>query len=242
MTGDLVAKPLGQVALANVADLFSLAELEDLSPVMRRRLAPYRERTSVEIGDLPNGPPFEAFIEEMMGIEGWRIPRSMRAALLAEAERPKRGEIERGLIAALEAHWTAAVPLQFELADSKPVVKRADAAPPRDDAPKRSGQAGVSERAERAPKAAAAPRAPKEPEVDPERATWIRQVCMERLSACKEKGLAEPVLLAGVRHRATAVYPDLTPREVILVLRSLEDTGRVRHTANRWMLAARLSW
>jgi hypothetical protein len=240
MTGDLVAKPLGQVSLANVADLFALAELEGLPPVMRRRLAPYRQRIGIEIGDLPAGPPIEGFIEELLGVEPGRIPMSLREALIAESERPKWGELEQALFARAREHWESAPPMEFELEESRPVMKKVAAEAPRDDGPARPGQA----RAARIPKerAAPTPRAPKEPEVDPERAAWVRQVCMERLVASREKGLAEQVLVAGIRHRAREVYGDLTPREVVLVLKSLEATGRVKHTAQRWMIMGRLSW
>jgi hypothetical protein len=249
-TGDLVDKPLGQIALANVADLFALSELDDLPATMRRRMEGYRQRLTIEISDLPNGEAFSGFVTEMMELSPERLPGSLRTVMLAEGERGSRTTQETSLVGTLEGHWADAEPMDFQIKqDETPEVIVGPAQGTRETFGRPGGKGGRGEppaARTRKPRAktekVAKAKVPKPPEVAPERADWVRRVLLERLSGSSDKGLLEVVLVAGARHRAREEHSNLTPREVLLVLKALEKQGIVRHSARRWSMVGRLSW
>jgi hypothetical protein len=206
---------------------------------------------STEISDMPNGADFAGFVDELIQLDGGRIPSSLRTVLRGEREKVGRGPREQALVDNLESHWAEAEPVEFELkVDDKPDVIHGAAGGSRETFGRPGGKGGRGEPPARKARAtgtkakanAAAPKKVKPPEVDPERAEWIKQVAVERLGTKGDKGLLQVVLVAGVRHRAKEIYGDMTPREVLLVLKDLEKAGVVRHSAARWMIKGRLSW
>lgn len=75
---------------------------------------------------------------------------------------------------------------------------------------------------------------------DPERAKWLHDAILRRLANTGEKGLSQIVLIAGLRHEAKDVYPDLVPYEITKALKLVSDKGTIRHSAGRWMMMGRL--
>lgn len=232
---DLVGKPLGQVAFGNIADLFALDEGDELPTSIRTMLDGYRQRIGVEIADLPNGHVFTDFAAECMEVEPARIPDSLRLVLVEEVDKPKRGGAEKSVIEALEDRWSSVDPEAFTVAAPVTVPVQ--------------GPVGGKETIDtQAPKKttrarSATPRAKKEE--DPAvrvRIDWVKQVAMERLGQGQEKGLGQPILMAGVRHRARVSHPSLGPHEILAGLKELEKEGLLRQSAGRWMAIGRYGW
>jgi hypothetical protein len=70
--------------------------------------------------------------------------------------------------------------------------------------------------------------------VDTRREEWIREDVISRLVNYGAKGLKEPIVVAGARHRSP--WKDMTETEVLAVLRKLKREGRLRDSAGRWMI------
>ena len=75
-TQDLLRKPLGQIAPVNVCDLFALAQTQGLPESFNKSLADFTERISQEIAEIPEGPSWAAYIEELQGVPAERVPSS----------------------------------------------------------------------------------------------------------------------------------------------------------------------
>lgn len=247
--GDLIAKPLGQVNIENIADLMALAELDTAPPTISRRLAGYAERIARAVTDLPNGQQFADFAEDLSGVAAARVPMSLRAALVEERGRPSRTAAEVELLDGLLASWEGEEAIPFLLSETAQVeVKVAPEARRREEARMRApAGARTAGSVTRTPAAtgstrktgAKAKRTPKpKPVVDPARAAWIRQIVLERLSG-RSEGLQEAVLFAAIRHRAREKFPNLGVQEITKVLKEMSEQGTVRHSARRWSVAGR---
>jgi hypothetical protein len=249
--GDLVGKPLGQVALANVADLFALDEIEELPPRLRGKLRGYRDRMRRAIQDLPNGQSFQEFAEELSEVDAGRVPASLREAIAEEAERPSRTAAELKAVGDLVAGWSDNEPTPFDLSDQLAEVKRAPEARRREEARMRAPSgARTGGSVTRTPTATtrgsgsssssgAAKRTPKpKPQIDPAKVSWVEQVVLERLAG-RSQGLLETVLIAGLKHRARERFPDLTQQEITKILKGMSEKGTVRFSARRWSVAGR---
>ncbi|MCB9680864.1 MAG: hypothetical protein H6733_05270 [Alphaproteobacteria bacterium] len=227
----LSAKPLGQLAPPNIADLYALTEVPDLATGLRVRLKGFHERIARAVSDLPSGEPFAAFCGAVGDVDPSRVPVSLRDVFEAESANPKRTDGDRAHIRDLQAVWEGAEPEPFEIGAPKRVVQLPTAGEPRE-------RRYATPRGERAPRAERAPKPPRVPPArfvaDPERAAWIRQVLLERLGRPTDAGLLETVLVAGVKHRGRDRYADMTPKEVTDELKALEREGKVKHSAGRW--------
>jgi hypothetical protein len=240
MMSDLCEKPLGQLAPANVADLFALAAKSDAPGSIARRVAHFPKRIATEIADLPNGSEFLAAIEELKAVPSDRVPHGLRQVWAGEMDKPKRTATERAAVQALVEHWGDSEPTPFEIAaPAAPTTARAAAAASRERPVVRNlPMAPPQHREERAPRAAsAAPRpAPRpKPDEDPAKKAWLREIILDRLVEAHERGLLEAVITGAVCHRARDIYPNLGKAEVIGILRDLEKRGEVRHTAGRYI-------
>jgi hypothetical protein len=69
--------------------------------------------------------------------------------------------------------------------------------------------------------------------VDDARAAWIVEDVLSRLTLYGVRGLKEPIVVAGARHRAP--WGDMTEAEVVAVLRRLKREERLRYSAGRWI-------
>lgn len=235
---DMVSKPLGQIALVNVADLFALAEMTDLPARISKRLPGYTGNVARAMADVPNGASFQAVLEELSQIPAAQVPETFRAMLVAESLRVGRTETERIRLGELIEQWAATEPAVWRPAEAKAAAPRVMRAPMAEPAPERASRAvqaaeatvsAARQRASGAPAKAG-------PAVDLARVQWILDTTLERLANGGESGLAEAVVVAGITHRAKGRYDDLKPQEIRDALRELLKRGRARTSAGRWKL------
>ena len=66
---DMLRRPMGQLAPANVCDLVALAEYDDCPRTLKEGLDKFVERTAKEVTDIPPGTLFEGFLDELAEIE-----------------------------------------------------------------------------------------------------------------------------------------------------------------------------
>lgn len=233
-TNTLATKPLGQLAVQNVADLFALHERDDLPGGLKVRLRGFPERLGRAIDDLPDGGVFDAFLDELGEVPAEHVPTTLRVVIAGQAE--NRGPKAVARVEALVASWDDTEPEAFDLAAPKRAQQLPEGRRRKERLHKRA--AGV---ADDTPKRTRSPAAPRTPRAvvpsDPARDAWIRQMVNERLAQAVDQGLLEAVLLAGVVHRARDRYPDLSKTDVKGVLRELERQGLARHSAGRWKRA-----
>ena len=195
---EMLRRPLGQLAPINVMDLIELASTEGRPRSLNRGLGAFVDGVARQIADIPSGRSWEEFLGELEELEGARVPLRFREILAQEAERDERAADRIGL---LLVRWAEQEPIPFELGTRKARVTRAESRPrsssrepssaPREGHRRRSSGAGARARSRAAPVSG-----------DPERQRTIQELCLEKLARASENGLAEPVLIAGVRHQA----------------------------------------
>jgi hypothetical protein len=223
---DLLRRPLAQIEPANVLDLVALHEQPEAPRTLRSALASFVQRVSGEIADIPGGKPWLDFLEEFAPIEGRQIPETFRGWIARESERGSERAPER--TRAVLAEWATQQPEPFALGAANTRVVTVHHPPPA------ASSSAPRERAPRAERAPAAPRPKAVSSEDTERRQWITELVLERVAEAPEAGLSEPVLLAGVKHRAKELFPTLVPADVLSVLRELKAAGRIRGSAGRW--------
>lgn len=236
---DVLRRPLGQIAVVNVMDLVALAESPGVPRSLERGLAGFVDGLSRLLADIPKGRSWDQFVDELSELSGRQVPHKFRAMLAAEADSPERAQAR---VQSLLERWSGEEPEPFQIGPRVTRIQRAEMVQPKapsaepSSAPRDRGERG--ERAPRAPKAPSPPKAAK-PVTDVERRDFVVDQAMERLARTSDKGLAEAVLVAGIRHAAREQYPDMTPVEVTTVLKQLKETNRVRNSAGRWAIVTR---
>jgi hypothetical protein len=238
---DMVRRPLGQIAPVNIMDLVELAETQGRPAALDKALQTFVEGVGRQIADIPKGRSWDDYLTELEGLPGRQVPHRFRQMLELETTRDNRAAPR---VRALLERWNAEPPEPFALGlTMAKVIRSVDVPPPKmgdgTGAPreKRSRARARTEGGERGPIVRSAPR----PKVirDIDRFTYIQEQLLERLARATEHGLAEAVLVAGVRHAAKESYPDLTPVEVTGILRQMRDGHVVRYSAGRWSLQTR---
>ncbi len=233
---DALRRPLGQLEPATLVDLLALGDA-GLPPSLAAAAARFRDRIAREIADIPDGTPWASFLEELREVPAARVPTWLRDVLAAQAEREDRPPSWGHKAAAIVAEWAAVPPEPFALGTRGVRVARATAAPP----PETTD--GRAPRLPKAARAAASPAAPKPRRpvrvVDEERAQRVTQLLQERLARYAEGGLAETVLMIGVRKQAQEDDPAVSVADVTAALKELEARGVVRRSAGRVFLARR---
>lgn len=237
---EMLRRPIGQIAPVNMMDLIQLAVTEGRPKGLDRALQAFVDGLGRQVADIPKGSNWDQFLDELDELQGHQVPYRFREMLAEEAHRDNRAGPR---VRALLERWGQEEPEAFPLNLVKARVQRAEISPPprrgdgtgapRERAPRGSGEDRPSRAASAGPK----PPPKAKPIQDIDRHNFLRDQCVERLARAAEKGLAEVVLIAGVRHAAKEEYPDVTPVEIVGVLRSLG--GQVRSSAGRWMLTAR---
>jgi hypothetical protein len=227
---EALRRPLVQLSAETIADMVALAEVESLPKALKRAFAGFADRTAPEIADLPSGEPIGEFLEELEAVDPAKVPRKLREVMAAEGQ-GLRLLVERERILNLVARWSDTPPEPVVLGQGRgPVIHRM-----------RTAQAPVEPKAKPTPRGdrsdepvKKAKPVPRPKLVDEDRHKWITDLLLDRLADYLEQGLREDVLIAGVRHRARAEYPDITAPEITGILRELQDASRVRHAAGRW--------
>lgn len=223
-------RPIVQLSTATMLDMVALAAVETLPKALRRSLGAFADRMSNELTDLPP-EPFGEIVRDLETTEPSQVPEPVRAMFVREVERSDR-EPFLARVVALKDAWEPVVPEIAVPGTGKPVVLKAKTSPIADDMARKPPPT----RAAGTPRAAAAPKAAKPVRlVDEDRQRRLVELALDRLADHPEGGLREDVLVAGIRHRVKDHYSDVTPFEIIAVLRGLGEAGRVRHSAGRWM-------
>jgi hypothetical protein len=237
---DMVRRPLGQIAPVNIMDLVELAGTEGRPPSLDRALQAFVEGVGRQVADIPKGRSWDEYLDEIEELPGRCVPHRFREMLALETTRDNRAaDRVRGLL----ERWSAEAPEPFALGLTTARVTRSVEVP----APMRGDGTGAPrERKPRPPRASGTERKPTSrppprPKViaDIDRFTFVQEQLVERLARATEQGLAEAVLIAGVRHAAKESYPDLTPVEITGILRQMRDGHVVRYSAGRWSLQTR---
>ncbi len=227
---DAIRKPIVQLSPQTLTDLVALSEVDELPRSLRRDLGVFAGRVGQEIADLPDGGVLKDFLHGLDEVDAKAIPGTIREYVAREVEREARDPQDREVAQGLLEKWGAEDPEPVAIGTEEPKITRA--APPEDDeaASSSSGRA----KKKRAPRASSAMTVE-----DADRVRWISSACLEKLTQYREKGLAEPVLIAGIRKDAEERYSDLMPYEITKVLRTLQDAGQVRRSAGRWSRVGR---
>lgn len=223
---DALRKPIRQLTPETLADLVALSEVDALPKNLRRDLGVFAGRVGQEIADLPDGPVIKEFLGGLDELDAPRVPETIRDYIQRESEREARAEADRELATGLLEKWKEVEPDSVALPSTEPRIQRGEAVS--EDAPKARSRSRSSGSAKKAA-----------PIDDIDRTRWISSACLERLTPYREAGLAEPVLVAGIRKEAEDAYPDLMPWEITKVLRTLQDNGQVRRSAGRWARVGR---
>jgi len=247
---EALRRPMGQLDAAALVDLLALAEVDEPPPRLRRDLASFKERMEREITDLPDGHVWQEFVDELAKLEPERVSASLRSLLSEVARAEGRVGNTAEALAPLEEAWDETPPAPFEISGQKRRVEKHEvmnSSQPlmskrsigiASDKPKKkrrrrgTGTGGGSG----APNRRAVP---KKAPIDTEKLDFLVQTCMERLSRYKERGLAEPVLVVGVRKKAEDTYPGTSGQDVQAALKHLEESGQVKRSAGRWMVRER---
>lgn len=241
---DLLRRPIGQIAHVNVMDLIELSNTEGRPKTIDRTLQAFVDGLKRQVADIPKGPLWEQYLEELGELTGKQVPLRFRTMLAEEGSEPERATTK---VQALLDRWATEVPEPFDVSSRATRIQRAEMVQPRAPSPEPSSaprERGDSKKrgGSTTPRAAAGakaatPRA--KPVMDIDRRDFVVDQSLERLARTTDKGLAETVLVAGVRHAGRDAYPDLTPLEIVQVLKSLKEANRVRYSAGRWSLVTR---
>ncbi len=229
---DMLRRPMGQLAPENVCDLVALAEFADCPRTLKEGLDKFVERTAKEVTDIPQGPAFEAFLSELEGIEANRVPATYRTWMATQAD-----ERQNERLGNMVQSWseTPSEPFTFGSRTVKVERRTAAAASPATSLSRKTTGGGRTRAAAGTKKSTGSAKRANKPAVDPERAKLILALVMERLDSASAKGLAEMVLIAGIRHRAKEHDCNgVSPAEVTAVLRDLKKQERVHYSAGRW--------
>lgn len=231
---DLLLRPSSQLEPPNLCDLFALDEVDGTSRSLKKALEGFVKRARGEMAEIADGSEMATFVREIGEVEPSRVPASFRAFLGELAAR--EGRDVAGLKALL-SDLEASEPEAFAFGAPRIKAQRVEAVEPKERTKGRSrrGAAGGTTRSSSGRSSKPAPKKIAKPVVDIDKHNHLRDIIIERLAGVSENGLAEHVLIAGVRHRARPEYPKVGPHEVMAVLNELLSRGLARKSAGRWM-------
>lgn len=215
---DLLNRPSGQLEPVNLCDLFALSEIDERPKVIVARLEKFIERAKEEMIDIPDGPPMVAFIDELREVDPTLIPERLRAHLRSLTLREGRENKE---ILSFLASLEGIEPKRFELGTGVTRVQRAEVSTSAARTSRATGKTTTRKISNTAV-------------VDSEKHEFVCQLVLDRIEASSNNTLGEHVLVAGVRHRGKAQYPDMLPQEINAALLDLLKKGLVRKSAGRW--------
>ncbi len=226
LTQDVLRRPVTQIEPGTLADLLALSEIpEQLPTTMAKDLGRFRDQMIREIGDLPDGTGLADLLGEFMALDASRIPGTLRQGLKDSCGESKHEEVAPAF-EKLQSHWDGVQPSDLVLPRAAPAPSAAAATKAAGKPSRPATQVVPTKRPARRTAV----------QVDTRREDWVREDVMSRLVNYPGRGLKEPILVAGSRHRSP--YKDLTESEVLAVLRKLKREGRVRFSAGRWIAAA----
>lgn len=235
LTQDVIRRPLGQIDRRTLLDLLALSEVpEQLPDTLPAETSAFREQMFREIADIPDGPPLAEFAMELKAIGASFAPVQLRERVIALTDDRRHGDAVTALRELIE-HW-AGEPAEVVALPKKETTtskRRVVATPAAASAPSPNSRHQILEPITapvKEKKAAATPAA----QVDPRREEWVREDVVSRLVQYGAKGLKEPVVVAGARHRSP--WKDMSEEEVIKYLNKMKRDGKIRTSAGRWMI------
>jgi len=238
MIQDIINKPIDKLSIQTLCDLVSLTEIEGLNRSLDRDLGRFREKMAREFNDIPVGNILNDHLERLAKLPTEQVPSYWREVVLdrsASTDLDSRSaEQLTALAEAFKQHPAEVV----SIAES-PTVKVQHAA-----TRAAAANSGLQKRLVGGTPAGPRKRAPAKPRTpaivrDPERAQWIRDDILDRLSNYGSKGLKQVMLIIGARKRAP--WDDLGEDEIMAVLKDLLKNNRVSFSAGRWSMRGR-SW
>ena len=214
---DVVRLPVTQIDPSTLLDLLALSEVPDqLATALGKELAAFRDQMQRDIGDLPDGPVLAEFLREFVDLDATLASASFRSIIEGLVGEREHADSVEGLDA-LKAHWDGTEPAALALpeASTTPHVE--------------SGSKAKVTKVKAKPK-----KRTTRSSVDPQREEWIVEDVTSRLVNYGNRGLKQPVVVAGSRHRSP--WKDLTEKEVLATLRKMKREGKLRFSAGRWMM------
>ncbi len=233
MIQDIINKPIDKLSQRTLCDLIALSETEGLPRSLERELSRFRDKMVREYNDIPVGTNLSEHLGRLAELPAEQIPASWREAVLARIHAGDIDERSRGLLAELAGRFEQTPPEVITIASAPTVHVQRSRGPERP----RSGTSlsrntATPARGSRSRSGASRPARTPVPARDPQRAQWIREDVLNRLSGYGSKGLKQAILVAGAKHRAP--WKDLSDEEIVSVLRALLREDRVRFSAGRW--------
>ena len=218
---DAVRKPIRQLEPVSVLDLLALSEACDAHPALSKMLTGFAERVAKEVGEIPSGSVWRDLVSDFGSVDAGRVPDTFRHLFRSEVE--GRGEPVLESVPAVLERWTASEPTPFVISGNQAKIQRSTrTAKPAGGGEKRTAQRKA--------------RTVQKKEIDPVRQKFLRNLCLERLRGYTENGLSEKILVTGIAFAAKGTYANVSPAEVVAVMRELEKDGVARRTAGRWIL------
>ena len=247
---EALRRPMGQLDAASLVDLLALAEHEEPPARLRPDLALFKERIEREISDLPDGHVWQEFLDELARLDAERIAEGTRELLSTVARAEGRAAATAEALAPLEEVWEEIPAEPFEMSGQKRRVEKHEVMNTSESITNRKGIGIAREKPKKARRSGGAVRsgsggapnrraAPRANPVDKEKLDFLVQTCLERLNRYKEAGLAENILIVGVRKKAEEQFPGTSGQDVQAALKHLEDIGRAKRSAGRWLIKGR---
>ncbi len=238
MIQDIINKPIDQLSQRTLCDLIALSETEGLPRSLERELSRFRDKMAREYNDIPVGTNLSEHLGRLAELPAEQIPASWREAVLARIHAADIDERSRGLLAELAGRFERVPPEAITVASAPTVHVQRGRGPERP----RSGTSlsrntATPARGSRSRSGGSRPARTPAPARDPQRAQWVREDVLNRLSGYGSKGLKQAILVAGAKHRSP--WKDLGDEEIVSALRALLREDRVRFSAGRWSIRGR---
>ncbi|MCP4809808.1 MAG: hypothetical protein GY913_25320 [Proteobacteria bacterium] len=242
LTPDLLRKPIHKLQAQCLCDLMALSELEDLPVQLSRDLVEFQHEMVREFNDLPTGQVLGEFLQELTDVDADNVPACLRAAITARSDDAMSSPKSAGHYGTLVAGFEGKAPETLHPASQMSTVKVQKHETPNshkhpDERTPRKKAAAKDADDKPKKKKLPSPRLPAKAMRDPERGVWIREYVVERLSNYGTNGLKQNVLVAGCQRLSP--YSDLSPSEVIAVLKTLKNEGKVKLSVGRWARPSR---
>lgn len=243
LTPDLLRKPIHKLSAQCLCDLLALSELEDLPVQLGRDLKAFQDEMVREFNDLPKGQVLGDFLKELAEVEPDNVPSCLRVAIGARSEAAQGHPVSAAPFNELITGFESAQPESLHPGSQMTKVKVHQYETPNshkapsERTPRKAAAKSDKPAAAKKPRAASASKLSTKNTRDPERAVWIREYVMERLGAYGPNGLKQSVLVAGCQRLSP--WDDLSPSEVMSVLKALKNDGRLKLSVGRWAKPSR---
>ena len=220
---DAIRRPMRQLEPTALMELMALAGASGVEPKIAKDMVAFAARIAKEVSDIPEGSSWVEFLSEIGEVAPAMTPDLFRNLLKKELE--ARGDTDVSAAEVVLGAWDGVEAAEFVVGTGEANIQRST----RVAKPRGGGENTPTPRR-------TAKRISRTKEVDPIRQKFIRDICVERLQGYLENGLSEKILVTGVSFTARKTYKNISPAEVVAVLKTLEDEGLAKRSAGRWTL------